>query len=340
MKAAVITRSGGFEVFQLLDRPDPEPGPGEVRVRTRFAGVNFADTSARMGIYPDAPKPPCVVGYEVSGTVDKLGPDVTDLAVGDRVMAMILFGGYAELCCPMAAATRRIPEGRTDEEGAALPVNYITAYHMLHYLTTVRPGDRVLIHAAAGGVGIAATQMCRAAGAEIFGTASAGKHDFLRQNGVAHCIDYRTQQFADEVMRITGGEGVDIVLDALGGSALAHSYRVLRHGGRLFTFGFSRATPGGKATRALFTVLKEYLRIPKFHPLKLMDQNRAVLGVNMNHMAERPEVLSAEMDGLVSLMEQGVARPRVDQVFPAAEAGEAHRYLQQGKNIGKVLLEF
>jgi NADPH:quinone reductase-like Zn-dependent oxidoreductase len=177
VKASVVTQAGGPDVLAVLDRPDPEPREGEVRIKTRFAGINFADIAARIGIYPDAPPIPCIIGYEVSGTVDKLGPGVApgSLAVGDRVLAMVMFGGYAELCCASVAATRRIPEGMSDEEAAALPVNYATAYHMLCYLTTVRAGDRVLIHAAAGGVGIAAVQLAKAAGAEIFGPASGAR---------------------------------------------------------------------------------------------------------------------------------------------------------------------
>jgi NADPH:quinone reductase-like Zn-dependent oxidoreductase len=336
MKAAVITRSGAPEVLRRIDWPDPEPRAGEMRIRTTYAGVNFADLAARIGIYPDAPKPPCVIGYEVSGTVEKLAPDVTGWKLGERVLAMTLFGGYAELACTPAAGARRIPEGMSDEEAAALPVVYITAYHMLHHLTTVRAGDRVLIHAAAGGVGIAAVQMCQAAGAEIFGTASASKHEFLRGIGVAHCIDYRTQDFLTEVKRLTGGEGVDIVLDAQGGASLAKSYACLRQGGRLFSFGFSRATPGER--RALFTIVTEFFRIPRFHPLKLMNENRAVLGVNMNHLSRRPDLLGRELDGLLDLHAKGVIRPRVDKVFPLSAAADAHRYLGERRNIGKVLL--
>lgn len=338
MKASVITKGGGPEVLQVLDRPDPTPRQGEVRIRVKFAGINFADVAARIGIYPDMPPIPCVVGYEVSGTIDEVGPGVDPkaFAKGDRVLAMLMFGGYAELACAQAAGVRKIPAGMSDEEAAALPVNYITAYHMLHYLTTVRAGDRVLIHAAAGGVGIAAIQMAKARGAEIFGTASPSKHEYLRSIGVAHAIDYTSRDFEAAVMSITKGQGVDIVLDALGGAALAKSYRVLRPAGRLFTFGFSRATPGER--RSLLTIVTELLRAPKFKPLDLMSHNRAVLGVNMNHIAERPELLGLELDGLMELFAQGVIRPRVDKVFPLAQAGDAHRFIQDRKNVGKVLL--
>ena len=339
MKAVVIPKSGPPEVLTYQDWPDPEPKPGEVRIRTKYAGVNFADTSARLGLYPDAPKAPCVVGYEVSGTIDKLGEGVTQFGVGDRVFAMTMFGGYAELACADARVVRRIPERMTDEEAAALPVVYVTAYHMLHGMTQVRAGDRVLIHAAAGGVGIAAVQMARAAEAEIFGTASPSKHDFLRGLGVTHCIDYTSQDFAVEVMRLTNGEGVDIVLDALGGSGLKKSYEVLRHGGRLFSFGFSSAMPGGKVN--YLNIVSEFLRIPRFHPLKLMNANRGVIGVNMNPLARnRPDLIGREFDGLLEFYDRGILRPRVDKIVDAKEPADAHRQLESRKNVGKVLLRF
>ena len=168
MKAVVISKFGAADVLEVRDWPEREPGPGEVKLRTRFAGVNFADIAARIGIYKDAPKPPCVVGYEVSGVVLAVGAGVKHVSVGDRALGLTMFGGYAGEVCTLADAVRRIPDAMSDEEAAALPVNYLTAYHMLSYLTTVRPRDRVLIHAAAGGVGIAAIQLARAAGAEIF----------------------------------------------------------------------------------------------------------------------------------------------------------------------------
>lgn len=339
MKAVVITKSGPPDVLVYKEWPTPEPKAGEVRIRTRFAGVNFADTTARLGWYPDAPKPPCVVGYEVSGTVDKLGAGVTEFAVGDRVFALCLdFGGYGELVCAQAIATRKTPADMSDEEAAALPVVYLTAYHMLHYLTTVRPGDRVLIHAAAGGVGIAAVQMAKAQGAVIFGTSSASKHAVLRELGVTHCIDYKTQDFAEEVKRITNGEGVDIVMDALGGSALKKSFNSLRPAGRLFTFGFSRVQQNGSVGK--LTLLKEFLSMPRFQSMPLMNDNRAVLGVNMNHMSKAPDIVAKELAGLLELWANKVIKPRIDLVVPAAKAADAHRRLDSGANVGKVLLSF
>ncbi len=338
MKAVVIPKPGPPEVLTYQDWPMPEPKPGEVRVKVHYSGVNFADTSARVGLYPDAPKNPSVIGYEVSGTVDKLGEGVTGFSLGQRVMAFALFGCYAEYACAPAMAVRALPDSMPDDIAAAIPVVYVTAYHMLHYMTVVHPGDRVLVHAAAGGVGIAAVQMAKAQGAVVFGTASASKHGFLRELGVDHCIDYRSQDFYEEVRRITNGEGVDIVMDALGGSALKKSFALLRQGGRLFTFGFSRSTVNGRVRWP--NLIKEFLAMPTFKPMKLMDDNRSVTGVNMNHLAVRPDIIGRELDGLVDLWSKGVIKPKVDLVVKAQNAAEAHRYLDAGKNIGKVLLEF
>ena len=216
MKAVVLTGTGGYDVLQVQERPDPPVGPGEVRIAVKAAGINFADTMARVGLYPDAPKPPCVLGYEVAGEVESVGEGVSDHQVGDRVVAGTRFGGQAELVTVPAEQVLPLADGLSFEQGAAIPVNYGTAYAALIVMGSLRKGDRVLIHAAAGGVGISATQIARNVGAEIFGTASPSKHDAIRAQGVDHPIDYRSLDFEAETMRITGGEGVDLVIDALG----------------------------------------------------------------------------------------------------------------------------
>ena len=256
MKAVVLTGNGGPEVLQVQERPDPPVGPGEVRIAVKAAGINFADTMARVGLYPDAPKPPCVLGYEVAGEVESRGRGGrASCKVGDRVMAGTRFGGQAELVTVPADQVLPLPERLSFEQGAAFPVNYGTAYAALIVMGSLREGDRVLIHAAAGGVGIAATQIARNVGAEIFGTASPSKHDAIRAQGVAHAIDYRSQDFEAEVMRITGGEGVDLIIDALGPTSFRKDYRLLRPGGRLVMYGALRGStkaggrrhPGGAA---------------------------------------------------------------------------------------------
>jgi NADPH:quinone reductase-like Zn-dependent oxidoreductase len=245
MKALVITEHGPPDVLRVQERPDPEPGPGEVRIRVRAAGVNFADLLGRVGLYPDAPKPPCVVGYEVAGDVDAIGEGVEGLELGQRVMGACRFGGYAQLAVAKTGTVLPLPDGWSYSEGAAMPVTYATAYAGLVRFGGLAAGERVLIQAAAGGVGIAATQIAKLIGAEVYGTASPGKHDAIRGFGVDHAVDYRTHDVVDEVRRIAGEKHpIDLALDAIGGRSFRQSFSLLRAGGRLVCFGASEVQAG------------------------------------------------------------------------------------------------
>ena len=341
MRAVVITRHGGPEVLRVEERPDPSVGPGEVRVAVRAAGINFADLMARSGIYPDAPAPPAVVGYEVAGEVESVGEGVEDFAPGDRVLAGTRFGGYAELVTvPAGSQLIPLPDGMSFEQGAAFPVNYATAHAGLVIMGGLKPGERMLIHAAAGGVGIAATQIARRIGAEVFGTASAAKHEAIRGFGVDHPIDYRSVDFAEEVMRITGGEGVDVVMDAVGPSSFKRSYSVLRQGGRLIMFGLSEVQTGDR--RDLPAVLKGLVRMPLatmpwWKSLSVMNENKGVFGLNMLSWWDR-EGLDRAIDPLREGLEAGDYQPVIARTFPFDRAADAHRYMAEGRNIGKVVL--
>jgi len=334
MKAIVISKHGSPDVLELSDILDPEPGAGEVLVRVKAAGINFADILARLGLYPDAPNPPFTPGLEVSGEIEKVGPDVEGFQPGQRLMAMVKSGGYAEKICVPVQNAVPMPAGMDFDQAAALPVNYLTAYHMLVYMGNLRQGERVLIHAAAGGVGLAAIELAKLAGAEIFGTASSSKFDFLRKRGVPHLIDYRTQDFEEEVQRLTRGEGIDMVLDAVGGESFEKSYRLLRPAGRLMVFGFSASVSG--LGRSYLKAAATYLKMPKFEPLQMMGENRAVVGVHLGRL--RPEIIRQEYEGLLQLFAEGHIRPYVDRTFPLGQAPAAHLYIQERKNIGKVLL--
>lgn len=338
MRQVWITRHGPPDVLQVKEAPDPSPKPGEVRVRVAAAGVNFADTSARIGLYPDAPPPPCVVGYEVSGTIDAVGEGVDAARVGRRVMALIRFGGYSDVVCVPEAQAIDIPDALGFEAAAAIPVVYLTAHHMLYHLGHVKPGDTVLIHAAAGGVGIAALQLCKHVGARTLGTASASKHEQLKAMGLDEAIDYRTQDFEAEVKRLTNGRGVDIALDAQGGESLAKSFRCLAPAGRVFAFGAAAFQPDG--TKSLFSVLKGFFSTPllALHPLRLMDANKGIHGVNVGHLWGETAMLKQQLDAIVALWEAGVVRPVVDAVVPFAEAPAAHLRLMERRNVGKVVL--
>jgi len=336
MRQIWITRAGGPEVLELREAADPVPGAGEVRVRVEAAGINFADIMARMGQYPDAPPIPCVVGYEVAGVIDALGSGVEEVAEGDRVLSFTRFGGYSDVVCVPATFVRPIPEEMSMAEAAAIPVNYLTAWLMLIRQGHLKANETVLVHSGGGGVGLASLQICQWRGARFIGTASAGKHKRLLEMGASHCIDYRTQNFEEEVARYTQGRGVDIVLDAQGGKSFKKSYRALAPMGRLFCFGGASLSPGKK--RSLLAIAKGLWDMPFFHPLGLMDTNRGVFGTNVGHLWDEMERLSEDMGSIMRLVSEGDLRPVVDKTFSFSEAAEAHSYMQDRKNFGKVLL--
>jgi len=341
MKAVVLTGTGGYDVLQVQERPDPSVGPGEVRIAVKAAGINFADTMARIGLYPDAPKPPCVLGYEVAGEIESLGEGVTDHQVGDRVIAGTRFGGQAELITVPADQALSLPDELSFEQGAAFPVNYGTAYAALIMMGSLREGDRVLIHAAGGGVGISATQIARNVGAEIFGTASPSKHDAIRAQGVAHPIDYRSQDFEAETMRLTGGEGVDLVIDALGPTSFRKDYRLLRPGGRLVMFGLSENSKEGK--RDLPLTLKSLAAMPTatmpwWKSLLVINENKGVFGLNMLKWWDTEGSLDRVVEPLMADLEAGRLDPVVAEAFPFERAGDAHKFIAERRNVGKVVL--
>ncbi len=337
MRALVNIKAGGTDVLQVQQRPDPTPQPGQVLVRVKRAGLNFADISARVGLYPDAPKFPMVMGYEVSGVIEALGSDVTTLAKGDRVVSMCRFGGQAELVAIPVSQVRKIRDELSFDEAAALPVNALTAYHMLFWVAPIQPGMTLLIHMAAGGVGLLAIQLCKTIpNVTVIGTSSAAKHEFLRAQGVHHCIDYRSKDYVKEVMELTKGRGVDRVLDALGGPDWEKGFGLLKPGGHLHCFGWANMVDGKK--RNLFTVISQFLQLKKYSPMELMDKNRGVSGTNMGHLWDEVELMAHHLDKVLELNASGKLTAHVDKVFPLEKAGEAHEYVQARKNIGKVLL--
>jgi NADPH:quinone reductase-like Zn-dependent oxidoreductase len=330
MRAVVITKRGGPEVLQVQERPEPVGEPGKVLVDVRAAGVNFADTMARVGMYPDAPKLPAVVGYEVAGTVAELGEGVEGLAVGDRVMAGTRFGGYAERVVVAASDVVPLPDRLSFEQGAAIPVNYSTAWAGLIRYGSLEEGERVLIHAAAGGVGIAATQIAKRHGGEVYGTASAAKHDAIRALGVDVALDYRQDGWE------RGLPQFDLVMDAVGGSSFRTSYKLLAPGGRLVAFGASSLMSGEK--RNPIAALRGVVRMPRFNLIKQMGSSKAVIGLNMLTLWDSAGTLEPWIRALSGLMEDGTIEPVVAEALPFDRAPEAHRILGERRNVGKVVL--
>jgi NADPH:quinone reductase-like Zn-dependent oxidoreductase len=337
MRQVWITKPGGPEVLEVREAPDPSPAAGEVRVRVRAAGLNFAEVMARQGLYPDAPKPPSVVGYEVAGVVDATGPGTDGTLAGRRVLALTRFGGHADTVCVPAPLVVELPDGLDFPEAAAIPVNYLTAYHMLFRVAVLRPGAHVLVHMAAGGVGIAALQLCRTVdGVVSYGTASAGKHEVLRAEGCTHPIDYRNVDYASEVRRLTGGRGVDLVLDPLGGHDWRKGLDLLAPVGHLIAYGFANLAQGER--RSLARVVRHGLRVPLLTPVGLMSANRSVSGVNIGHLWGEIAVLRGELEAVLDLWRAGQIAPRVDATFPFEQAGAAHQRLTRRENVGKVIL--
>ena len=331
MRVIVITRHGGPEVLQVQERPSPRCGPGQVRIQVAAAGVNFADTLARVGLYPDSPDVPCVVGYEVAGTVAEVGEGVSSHAVGDRVMAGTQFGGYAEEVVVPAADAIPLADRLSFEQGAAVPVNYATAWAALLGYGSLREGDRVLIQAAAGGVGIAATQIARSAGAEVWGTSSPGKHEAIREQGVQHPLDYTRDGWWTAVPPL------DIVLDAIGGPSFKRSMSMLRPGGRLVGYGASSVNEGEK--KNMVKVLPKALPMLRgFNLIDQMQNSKAFIGLNMLTLWKDRGSLAPWIDPVRALIDDGTVRPIVHEAVPFANAAEAHRILAERRNVGKVVL--
>jgi NADPH:quinone reductase-like Zn-dependent oxidoreductase len=321
--------------------PEPRPKPGEVLIRVKAIGVNFADLLQRMGLYPGAPKPPFVPGLEIAGVVEKTAEggrqsEGQSLRPGDAVAALTGFNAYAEWISVPAQQAYLLPAGMPFEDAAAIPVNYITAFHSIFTMGNLQPGNRILIHGAAGGVGIAAVQLSRARGLIIFGTAGPSKQEYLRKIGVDHPIDYERTDFVEAVQK-SAPEGIEMVMDAIGGKSFSRSYQCLRSTGRLVIYGLSAAA-GTRAKRNWMRGLSALLQTPRFHPLKLMRDNISVIGVNLTKLQARPALLRTEIEELFRMYGAGKIKPVVSKTFPLAQAAAAHQYIHDRKNIGKVIL--
>ena len=339
MRQIWIPKAGPPEVLQVREAPDPQPAAGELRIRVEASGVNFADIMGRLGLYPDLPRMPVVPGYEVAGRVDAAGPGAGASWIGRDVFASTRFGGYADVVCVPEAQVFARPSNMSAEEGAAIPVNYLTAWQLIVAMGGLKAGETVLVHSAGGGVGIAATQIAKHIGAQVIGTASAAKHRELRELGADHLIDYRTEDFEARAREITGGRGVELILDAVGGNSLKKGYRLLAPTGRLGIFGASSAAASKE--RGYLGMISMLANTPwvQFNPLSLMNANKGVFGVNLGHLWGEFDRMRPWIDELKGLWEIGAIRPRIARAFTFDEAPAAHHFIQDRKNIGKVLLK-
>ena len=338
MRAVVVSKFGDPEVLEVMDVPAPRPGTGQVLVEVRAAGLNFADILARLGFYRGAPPRPFVPGIEVAGLVEALGEGVTGFTPGDRVLGFCAFGGYAEKVVLRAEALWKMPQDMGFPEAAALPVQYLTAWHGLFNLAHMEAGETLLVHAAAGGVGIACLQLARDLKAPLFATV--GSREKLaavaKERPDARVIFYREEDFASIVRRETGGIGVRVIMDSVGGRTFRRGWRVLAPGGRYVLFGAASAvSPGAVAKLGAAFRLLPMLSVS---PLGMITSNRGLFGFNLFFLQDDPALLRSSFEKILSLRAQGVVAPRISLSLPFEKAAEAHRRVQERSTFGKVIL--
>lgn len=335
MRQVQIISCGGPEQLRPVDLPLAASHEQEVTIRVQYAGVNFADIMCRIGLYPNAPKPPYAPGYEVSGTIIEVGSGVSPSLIGKPVLAMTPFGGYSTHITISLSCVLLLNDDSELRWAVAVPVNFLTAQLMLFRQAALQSGEQVLIYGLGGGVGIAALQLAQRAGARIIGTASTWKHEHLHEMGVDHLVDPQTDNLRERVHGITAGKGVDVILDSIGGRNLKQSYQMLNSLGRLVAYGFSTAAA---PRRNWLRALREYRATPRFNPIQLMRSNKGVFGFHLGFLWEREEELSTLLKKLVQQVRDKELQVVIDREFPLDKAGEAHQYIHDRKNFGKIIL--
>ena len=340
-KRIVVTHYGGPDELQVVEEECPEPKKGEVRVKVQAAGVSLPDVMMREGIHPETPRVPFTPGWDVVGVVDKLGDGVSGIDLGQQVAALPIFGAYTELICLPQRLLVPLPSGLDAAEAVSLVLNYITAYQMLHRSAKVKPGQRILIHGAAGGVGTALLQLGRLAGLEMYGTCSSRDMSTVSNFG-ATPIDYEHQDFVKEIHRLTN-DGVDAVFEGIGGTHTWLSRKALRRGGRVIAFGLTGSLRGGRSTlggaghrqryRAI-SIFAWYIFLSRILP----GRKRVVLYSIQWLMRLKPAFFRQDLTALFELLKQRKIKPLIAQRFPLTEAKQAHELLGKGGVTGKIVL--
>ncbi len=341
MQKIVIHRRGGYDRLRLEPAVLPMLGPEDVHVEVAAAGVNYADCVVRMGLYRSAREYvgwPITPGFEVAGTVRRVGDSVTDLAPGAEVVAVTRFGGYAsDIVVPRRFVFAK-PRALTMVEAAGFPAVFLTAHHALVELGRPRAGAQVLVHSAAGGVGGAAVQIARLLGAHVVGVVGGTeKVEIVRQMG-AHAVIDRARERLWPTAEIHAPVGYDVILDANGVATLRASFAHLAPMGRLIVYGFHSMLPRAGKRLRWWRLLLDFLRTPRFSPFDLTDRNRSVMGFNLSYLFDHQRVLDTAMAQLCSWLDDGLLRPPPVRTFPLAEAAAAQRFLETGASVGKLVL--
>jgi NADPH2:quinone reductase len=337
----VVTRYGGPDALQVLEEECPEPKHGEVRVKVLAAGVSLPDIMAREGIHPETPPVPFTPGWDLVGAVDRLGSGVSGIETGQIVAAMPISGAYAEFVCLPQRELVAVPSGLDAAEAVSLVLNYITAYQMLHRSAKVRPGQRALIHGAAGGVGTALLQLGRLAGLEMYGTCSSRGARAVSDLG-AIPLDYQNQDFVEEIHRLTSA-GVDVVFDGIGGSHIWRSRRALRPGGRVVAYGLTGSLRGGRLASGRSGGRHRFRAIAIFGVYIaggwLFPGRKRVIPYSIQTLKRlKPALFRQDLTALFDLLQQKKIKPLIAQRFPLAEARYAQESLGKGGVTGKIVL--
>jgi len=337
MKQILITKHGATDVLEAVEQKDIAPEEDDdIIIKVKSIGVNFADTLMRVGFYPEAPPLPFVPGYECSGIVESVGKGVRKVKKGDKVLALTKFGSYATLSRAKENKTFLLPKNIDFAKGAAIPINYLTAWIALNECARVRENEHVLVHSCAGGVGLAAVQIASDGKCIIYGTAgSDNKCEFLKKFGVHYPINYKKTDFVQEVKKISP-EGIDIVLDSVGFEYLPRDREILNYGGKIITYGLS-GIKSGKRKNPIHTFFKKQKNY-WINPISLIFKNHGIIGLNVLPMWDRNEFLENCLNLILKKVEAGNFNPVIAKEFSFEDVGEAHTYIEERKNIGKVIL--
>jgi len=337
MKAIVLTKTGSAEkAFEMKEMPMPAYQDQEVLIKVAYSGLNFADVMARKGMYKEAPPMPCVLGYDVSGTVEAIGKDVTNVSMGDEVFAFTRFGGYAEYAVTNAQAVAKIPQGMDMPTATALATQYSTAYFNAAEMVNLYEGDTVLVHAGAGGVGTGLIQYALYKGCTVFATVGSDeKIELLKKAGVHVPINYRKENFVEVIRQKTNGEGVNVIFDAIGGKSVKQGIKSLSTGGRIVCYGAAEMT----SSMGMFHQLATGIAFGFYNPGLLIMSAKSILGVNMLKLGDhQPRAFKRCIDEVSKLAEQGIFKPVLGKVFPASDIAGAHALLEGRASVGKVVL--
>ena len=338
MKAIVLIKNGEASVaFQQKEVPVPIVKSNEVLIKVEAFGLNFADVMARRGSYKEAPPIPAILGYDVAGIVDQIGKEITRFKVGEKVAAITRFGGYAEYAIANEAAIFRLPNHLDATTATALTTQYCTAVYAAAEMINLHEGDKVLIHAGAGGVGTALIQFALYKKCEIFSTAGTDiKVNYLQNLGVKHALNYNNSDFEKIIKDRTGNKGIDVIFDAVGGSSVKKGIHLLGAGGRMVCYGAARVT-----NENIFGKIKTVLGFGFYNPVQLMTSSKAIIGINLLKIGDdHPAMITRCLAEVIKLYNEGIFLPTINKVFDASDISIAHQYLEERKSMGKVVIKW